>query len=400
MKKYPMTISATCPKGHTLTLEERLAGKKIRCPRCQVVFQVPELDDDEDDDEAPAKGKAAARKNDAPGRRKVRQPVDEDDDDEDEDDERPSRRPVRRPADEEDEDDEDEEQLDPEEERKLARRAKKKALKLVNIGMLMHNIKLYLNSVGLLFFVGLIGILLFAYARGSELQDENPKKTVVVSALQMDVLRDRNMALGADAIVVQAAGGETLGSYAIDVLVLFATMLFMGLLAPLTGLVGSILACWIPKKSEARGSLIVSLCFDAVALLTFILWALAAADVFGMESMKTFRLMQLLWLITALSMILSWLMFLTFERNLGKYIGDARLGNEALNRIVGLALQVLILGIALVVNGVGAKLLGGVIGMILGFAALGGWLLYYLLFFLRKMITLFAAMRAALATKL
>src|SRR5262245_8615590 len=65
-----MTIQATCPKGHTLTLDERLAGKKIRCPRCQSVFDVPELDD------------VAQAVSEKPLRRA--RPRDDDDDDEEE----------------------------------------------------------------------------------------------------------------------------------------------------------------------------------------------------------------------------------------------------------------------------------------------------------------------------
>jgi hypothetical protein len=73
-----MTIVATCPKGHELTLEERLAGKKVRCPRCKSVFQVPELNGDAEDDEEEAIAEKPLR------RRRARD--DDDDDDEDEDD--------------------------------------------------------------------------------------------------------------------------------------------------------------------------------------------------------------------------------------------------------------------------------------------------------------------------
>src|SRR5205809_368504 len=122
-----MTLRATCPKGHSLTLEERLAGKKIRCPRCQVVFQVPDLDEDEY--------------------------AEEDEDDED----RPrvrKRRPA--PVEDDEEDDDEEEEMDPETRRKLERQIKKKQLKLVDVGLLLHYIKLYVYVIGMLFGIGVV----------------------------------------------------------------------------------------------------------------------------------------------------------------------------------------------------------------------------------------------------
>src|SRR5688500_935688 len=117
-----MTIQATCPKGHALALEEKMAGKRIRSQRCRPVIQVTDLDDDEDAVcEQPLRRGARASK---------------DDDEED----RP-RAKARRPV--EDEDDDDEEEMDPETKRKLERRAKKKQLRLVDIGLLLHLIKLW-----------------------------------------------------------------------------------------------------------------------------------------------------------------------------------------------------------------------------------------------------------------
>jgi hypothetical protein len=36
-----MPVRATCPNGHTLNLDDKFAGKKVRCPRCSAVIAVP-----------------------------------------------------------------------------------------------------------------------------------------------------------------------------------------------------------------------------------------------------------------------------------------------------------------------------------------------------------------------
>ena len=36
-----MPISIVCPQGHQLTAKEKLAGKKVKCPKCGSVVQIP-----------------------------------------------------------------------------------------------------------------------------------------------------------------------------------------------------------------------------------------------------------------------------------------------------------------------------------------------------------------------
>src|SRR4051812_46734433 len=35
-----MALQTVCPKGHKLSLDEKFAGKKVKCPRCQTPFVV------------------------------------------------------------------------------------------------------------------------------------------------------------------------------------------------------------------------------------------------------------------------------------------------------------------------------------------------------------------------
>ena len=39
-----MPISVLCPNGHKLTAKEKLAGKRVKCPKCGSVVQIPELE--------------------------------------------------------------------------------------------------------------------------------------------------------------------------------------------------------------------------------------------------------------------------------------------------------------------------------------------------------------------
>ena len=389
-----MTISATCPKGHTLTLEEKLAGKKIRCPRCQTVFEVPQIDDAGDDDEAvsektlrkPRRRDEDDDDDDDRPRGKARRPVDDDEDDDDDRPRKKARAPVR------DDDDDEEEEMDDETRRKLEKQEKKKKFKLVDIGLLLHVIKLYVTFVGILCGATVVVVQLFEVANITEKSDEYQAK--------LKQAQDEAAKQGKE-LPVEVRGEDIpkVGVYDLDVLMLFFLNLFVGLIGPLCGLTGSLLCCWIPKKSEARGSAIVALICDLVCIVVWLLWVLAIGNVLGMQASKVRNMVKLLYGAIALCVVVAWLMILTYQRALGKYLGDARLGNEGLNRIVGLAIQVVLLVVMIILNVAGATLMGIPVGVIVGCAALGAWVLFFIFFFLR-MLKLFAAMRAAIQRKM
>ena len=355
-----MTIQASCPKGHTLTLEEKLAGKKIRCPRCQTVFEVPDPDDEWDDDD---EDEAISEK---PLRKAARRRDDDDDDDDydDDDDDRP-RKKARRPAPVVEDDDDDEEPMDDETRKKLERKLKKKQLKLVDVGLLLHYIKLCIYVIGIL--LGMVVVVL----------------TMVASVGGPDV----------PAFFVAALA--LLWLFVIILNVIFSQV------APLLGIVGSFLCCWIPKKSEAKGTIIMSLTFDLISMVAGVLRFLAVFNVFGMEENKTNNLIFLCGLINFICSISAWLTFLTYLRSVGKYIGEPALGNEALNLIARLVVQVisLILDIMIIIV-FGRFFVGIVLAIILAIIFLTIWLIIFIFAFYLRQMKLISAMRRAIQNKL
>jgi len=366
-----MTLRATCPKGHSLTLEERLAGKKIRCPRCQVVFQVPDLDEDEYADEDEDERISAK-----PLRRARRR----DDDEEDEDEEDRPRARKRRPAPVEDdeEDDDDEEEMDPETRRKLDRQIKKKQLKLVDVGLLLHYIKLYVYVIGMLFGIGVVIMTLIAGAQNAE------------------------RAVNAEQV---AAGGDiVLLGFGLLVLVSFFLYLLLFLICPLLGVVGSFLCCWVPKKSEARGTIIISLTFDLINVFGWLLWLLASLRVFTSDTAKIDNLNFLLTCISYICLVASWLTFLTYLRSLGKYLGEPGVGNEGLNLIARLVVNVVqLIVLFIVATRASAFLLGGInvfLAIAIGILCVVIGTVFFIFSFFIRLIKLLSAMRRAVQNRL
>ncbi|MCI0682424.1 MAG: hypothetical protein L0Y71_09985 [Gemmataceae bacterium] len=386
-----MTITATCPKGHTLTLEEKLAGRKIRCPRCQTVFEVPDADDEyEDDDEDEAISEKPLRKT---GRRRA----EDDDDDDEEDDDRPRRktrraaveddgddddeRPrgkARRPArvaddDDDDYDDDDEEPLDYETRKKLERKVRKKQLKLVDVGLLLHYIKLCIYVIGILLGMTVVVLMMIIGAQA-----------------------------GAGGAAGEGVAGFLIGGVAILALMVFLLNLVISQVAPLLGIVGSFLCCFVPKKSEAKGTIIMSLTFDLISMVAGLLGFLAIANVFGMEPQKNLNLIFLCRLLTFFCSIAAWLTFLTFLRGLGRYIGEPALGNEALNLIARLVVQV----ISLIFDIMCIFVIGRFFGLpliaiiILTIVFLTIWLIIFVFAFYLRQMKLISAMRRAVQNKL
>jgi hypothetical protein len=113
-----MSQRLPCPNGHVLVIPPKLAGKRIKCPKCQAPLEVPILTAAEEEEEiiTEAAEEEAPKSRPAQGIKKgppplPRAPRDEDRDErkqrnrfqDDDDDEAPQRR--RRPIDDDDEDD-------------------------------------------------------------------------------------------------------------------------------------------------------------------------------------------------------------------------------------------------------------------------------------------------------
>lgn len=383
-----MTISATCPKGHSLTLEEKLAGKKIRCPRCQTVFEVPRGDDEWEDEEDEAVSEKPMRRS----RRRDDDDDDEDDrpraaarrrDDDDEDDDRPpkkARAPVR-DYDDDDDDDDDEEEMDDKTRRKLERQLKKKQLKLVDVGLLLHYIKLMIYIIGIILGITMAILLAIAGAQMAE-------------ALEGGVKAGEAEAGGIRGFVV-------FGTVTIMALVAFLLFLFISQIAPLLGIVGSFLICWIPKKSQCRGTIITSLTFDLVSLVAGLLGMLAGFGVFGMEQHKVDNMQLYLQMIAYFCTVSAWLTFLTFLRGLGQYLGEPGVGNEALNLIAKLVVMVITLVIDFIlIIAFGRLFVGLVLAIIIAIGSSIIWLIIFVFVFYLRQLKLLSAMRRAVQNKM
>ena len=349
-----MPLRVTCPKGHSLSLNERLAGKRIKCPRCQTSFVVEE-DEDEDKDEE----EEAPRKSSPSAKRRPR-------DEEDEEEERPRRKKARDDDDEEDDDDDIVAHKSPEERRKDRIKDKRQRLRQVNVGILLHLIKLWTTLL-----MAFFGLLLHVFA------------TVVAGG-------------------AAGAGGD-LGRESITLFALFAFISAMAVLvgvviAPILGVVGSGFCIMIPKKSEARGTIIASFLFDIVGFIGTIVLAIASLGGIDMEPQKLSRLVSMVQNANLFFTLAAWFLFMVFLRQMAHYLQRPSLGNDALNLIAYLIVELIALIVVLIacgfLFGLMMPFLGAIMGLMMLFIVVIIWFgqFYYIFFY--GMIRLLNAMRA------
>ncbi|CAN5607420.1 hypothetical protein BH11PLA2_BH11PLA2_06520 [soil metagenome] len=150
-----MSIAVQCPECNSrLNAPDAAAGKRVKCPKCATVMQIPAVDDgfevvDEGNgfevvDEAPAKPKAKP----APKRRLM---------DEDDDDDRPRRK--RKVVDEYDDDDDEEDDED-EDDRPRKIKAKKKATGSSKLPLITS------GAIAAVLLLGVGGYFLFSGSKG------------------------------------------------------------------------------------------------------------------------------------------------------------------------------------------------------------------------------------------
>jgi hypothetical protein len=247
---------------------------------------------------------------------------------------------------------------------------------------LLHFIKLFIYVVGML--IGIAALIMFIIA------------LTQTGAAQAEA--------GAQAQEVEPGGGVVILGVTLFFLLTLLLNIFLFAVAPLLGIVGSFLCCWVPKKSMTRGTIIMSLTFDVVAFVGFILQLLAIFNVFGFEDLdKQVRMVRLLQSLDTVCLIAAWLTFLTFLRGLGKYLGEPALGNEALNLIARLVVQVISLIGNVIVNVASSFFLAGIspfLAIALGIVAIIIWLFFFIFGFFLRMLKLVGAMRRAVQAKL
>ncbi|MFO0863968.1 MAG: hypothetical protein U0744_04835 [Gemmataceae bacterium] len=363
-----MTIQATCPKGHKLKLDDKTAGKKIRCPRCQTSFVVPDADDEEDD-----RPRRSSRENDDDedededdrprGKRR-----DEDDDDEDDDEE--ERKPKKKKAktkskaDEFDDDDirEGEERLSPEERLKLRRKERKAQFGAVAFGLQMHFVKFMILLVAIA--VAILSFILSLAIFGG-----------------LSLRPDQN-----------AADFAVLGSLSIPVAMMALAQIAAVAVAPIVGIVGSFFCCFTPRGARTRVIIVASLVFDLVPIVAGIIRLLFNQVWNDIDPGKLDRLNYYLALGSFACMILGWLFFMVYLRDLGAYVGMPGVGNEALNLIAFLVVQVITAPINFIIDlyafGLIANALDPTFGLIVVILLILGWGVSSYFFFLLGMIVL------------
>jgi hypothetical protein len=343
-----MSITVLCPQGHPVVLDDP-ARPALACPRCGSVFpthgDVPEVPS--------VPGGMAARserrksrdedeedeeEDDRPRKRKV--PVDDDDDEEDE---RPRKRALRRPEQEDEEDDDEAPQLT----------RKQRQLSMVRLGILFHILKLWVFMAALVFFFITLPLALFAGLAGMGL----------LATFLWQITFNLSMTL-----------------------------------APILGIVGSVLCAWVPPRSEARGTIIVSTVFDLLApffgLLQLIMWF----GFFVTFDDRVSRLIDYMLYARLACTIVAWWLFQIYLRKVCFYMRESLLASECLNVIVHLMIATII-GPTLVAATVVMTLFFSLCIGFIAFCVTFGWLIYFAVTFPIRQFRLLFLVRAKIYNK-
>jgi hypothetical protein len=303
-----MAIRMLCPNGHELITEDQYAGRKVRCPHCQVMLVVPK---------PAAQVQARPPRVEAEGAEDLEM-LDEPDTSTDitiVEDEPP--KPQRRRAIVGGGDDEppprrrqdigslEEAMVEAGDATEGPARKKKKKRKgagsgmtrdqfaKVNLGLGVHYVKVicYLGGI-----FTLIGGVFAAFAAGA------------------------------------AGGGQSFAGVAMIVMLL-ATLLWV-VLPPILGVIGSILCCWVHQKTGARTLILISMGLDVASLLMFgVFLILSAASMFNQQAAGSGIDVLALALrgASALLSLAAWVLFMVFLRNLAYFFDEQTTGDESVS---------------------------------------------------------------------
>ena len=254
-------------------------------------------------------------------------------DEEDDEDDRPRKR-RRVEDDDDDEDDDDEKPMTAEDRRKDRLRDRRQRLTHVNLGLLLHTIKMW-SSVVLLFAIILTAI--FGVITG----------TMDAFARSPDQAEQKLWSISAD------SARETYRLLA-SVFAIFTYVCIIA--APLVGAVGSGFCLMIPKKSGANGTILTSFVFDVIPLVGLFLVLLGFLNVFGFEKEKNDRFMQYLLLGCGFFTMTALLLFMVFLRQLCLYMQKPLLGSDSLNLVMFFMIQIVTFPIVMIANGFAFKI--------------------------------------------
>ena len=195
---------------------------------------------------------------------------------------------------------------------------------------------------------------------------------------------------GVNAVAGSAEGAAT--GLGMAMLFSIIAMILIDWVAPILGMVGSILCLWAPSASGARGLCIASLALNASAtlgsiLIRVLMFFVPAGEVIGGVGMIGASLMT----------FIAWCLFMAFLRQLCLHLGEDTLAGEAIAVMMrGIAILVLapfafMFGLLLVFALKCVGLITFLVAMLFG--------LYGLFLFLRRQLDLIGSIRQVIASR-
>jgi hypothetical protein len=323
-----MSSRMKCPSGHVLAITPAMEGKRIKCPKCLAIMEVPILTAVENS--APPKPPplpADAIQESSPPRERWRR--------DEEDDERP-RRSRRGRDDDDDRDDEprsrrarDDDDYDEERDGKAKKKLRRRQMLAVRTGLLLFYWKfiLYLAAI-------------FAY--------------MFVSVL----LKLAGESSGLVMVALIISGFATLAIFAA---------------APILGIVGGSFIGRVPQQTNARGLAGATLILEAVPAGCGIL-----AMVNGAISLRRpgFDLIGLVFILfSALASLAAFILFMLFLRQLAYHLKDRGTAKEAMSLMIAYLITFVGGWFVIVIAGyLLARLRIGSVGGIILFVMMIGWI--------------------------
>jgi hypothetical protein len=169
-------------------------------------------------------------------------------------------------------------------------------------------------------------------------------------------------------------------------------------LAPLFGTVGSIMCAWAPPKSEARGTIIVSLIFDLLAPFFGIMQLIMWFGFFITVDDRVERLVSYMYYGRITCTIVAWWLFQIYLRKVCFYMRESLLASECLNVIVHLLIAVVISPALVVVTFIIFLFVSCLWGGIMFLLTLG-WFIYFTVTFPIRQFRLLFLVRAKIYNK-
>ena len=164
---------------------------------------------------------------------------------------------------------------------------------------------------------------------------------------------------------------------------------------------GSVLCCWVPSQSRARGIMITSAALDGTAFgfaLTSLILAVGVAAATDVNTAITgTRLGMAFTVVSLLLRLAGFLLFFFFFRNFAEYLEDRGIASASME-IMGKWIWLTIAGIVVFVVGGSMALTLGCFGVLVFLLAFGVWFTFYVKQWIR-VLNLIAAMKNTLAFK-